>query len=144
MSHDVTSARLRRIEDRLEIEELVNRYCMAVDDHDFEAMRGLLAVNSALDGSRGSGTRQVLADLQASMQRITSSVHTPEFVVLDELGDDTAQARSVRTWSWCSAASSSSGTCATWTPTSVKPGDGDSPVGPSASCTSRRGPNSPR
>ena len=84
-------SRLQRIEDRIEIEELVARYCVAVDDHDFDALRELLSADMRWEGSRSvSGRDAVVADLRASTERIVSSVHTPEFVILEDLDDHTA------------------------------------------------------
>ena len=59
MVEDV-ARRLRRLEDRAAIHDLVARYALAVDDHDYAALQGMYAADAVFrhaEGGRPPGSR---------------------------------------------------------------------------------------
>ncbi|WP_207917165.1 nuclear transport factor 2 family protein [Rhizobium sullae] len=50
---------LQEISDRLEIEELLVRYCYAVDDRDWKAYRNVFTLDAVLDDTATGGSRAV-------------------------------------------------------------------------------------
>lgn len=86
-------ARLRRIEDRTEIEELVTRYAMACDDRDLDALAGCFTADGAFVsvGGRIEGRPALIEYYTERFQHYGPSYHVPHRVVLDELTEGTAR-----------------------------------------------------
>ena len=73
---DALETRLRRLEDRTEIGELVTRYCLTMDNRDVAAIPGLFtadAVVRSLDGvMNATGPGRDRANVQRSLHRARS------------------------------------------------------------------------
>jgi len=81
--------RLRRIEDRAEIQELGQRYCRYIDDNDWARLRGLFTDDAAMAGQTGGDP--VVATLRAIRSGYGRTIHTAYGLVLEELDDDHAR-----------------------------------------------------
>ncbi|HTZ28391.1 MAG TPA: nuclear transport factor 2 family protein [Streptosporangiaceae bacterium] len=81
--------RLRRIEDRAEIQELGQRYCRYIDDNDWTRLRGLFTDGAAMAGQTGGDA--VVATLRAIRSGYGRTIHTAYGLVLEELDDDHAR-----------------------------------------------------
>ena len=81
--------RLRRIEDRAEIQELGQRYCRYIDDNDWARLRTLFTDGAAMAGQTGGDA--VVATLRAIRSGYGRTIHTAHGLVLEELGDDHAR-----------------------------------------------------
>jgi hypothetical protein len=85
---DELAARLRRIEDREELHDLVLRYCRAIDDKDWAAVRELFADQAELGNAIGRDAVVVL--LQSGREGFGRTVHTSHGQLLDFLDHDQA------------------------------------------------------
>src|ERR671924_87709 len=74
---------LQEISDRIEIEELLVRYCYAVDDRDWDAYRNLFTTDAVLDD--GEGKRQVFFQGLWYRDRV---MRTPEGWRISELVEE--------------------------------------------------------
>lgn len=87
-------ARIRRLEDREELRELIARYANAIDDRDFDRVVACFSREASVgraDGSRGGqGPDGVRAFYTETMRPMRVTVHTPHTQVLDFTGPDTA------------------------------------------------------
>jgi uncharacterized protein (TIGR02246 family) len=94
---DTLRAQVRRLTDRAELQDLVNRYAMAVDDHDLAAVAGMYAADGcfARRGRVSTGRDQVLRSLEKSMRRYGPTIHTAHTLVIT--WDDDDHARGVAT-----------------------------------------------
>ena len=92
MVEDV-ARRLRRLEDRAAIHDLVARYALAVDDHDYAALQGMYAADAVFRhaGAVLRGREAIVAFLQERAHLNGKTVHTPHTVVIDWVDDDTAR-----------------------------------------------------
>lgn len=76
--------RLRRLEDRLELEDLVVRYSVAIDDQDFEALNDIYATDAVAEGSPPVRGREKVVDaLRVARSNLGVTIHTPDFLLLD-------------------------------------------------------------
>lgn len=85
--------RVRRLEARAEIEELLTRYALLLDDHRFDAV-GELFADDAVFGSPGGlhrGRAAIVANYRAAARFYPISLHEAHGLVLDELADDHAR-----------------------------------------------------
>lgn len=88
MGSDDLSRRIRRLEDRAELRELVNRYCLAIDDSDWDALSGLFAADAEMAGQVGPrGVAGVLRSIRSGYGR---TIHTALAQVLEFADDDHA------------------------------------------------------
>jgi hypothetical protein len=82
---------LQEISDRLEIEELLVRYCYAVDDRDWEAYRNVFTPDAVLDdtvtGGIRSGVEEHVAFMKRALSKILISQHAISTLLLDIRGD---------------------------------------------------------
>lgn len=70
------SARIRRIEDRLAIQDLAVRYCVAIDDGDYEGMVDMYTEKATLGETVG---RQEVVDLLRTIRAgYGRTIHIPE------------------------------------------------------------------
>jgi hypothetical protein len=90
------SLSLQDVSDRLEIEELLVRYCYAVDDRDWEAYRSIFTPDAVLDdtvtGGIRSGVEEHVAYLQRALSKILISQHAISTILID-IRSDEARAR---------------------------------------------------
>ena len=88
---------LREISDRMEINELLARYCHALDRQDWPAYRALFTPDAKMDfaafGSPVGSVADVEAHLRPTLESLKTSEHVSTTVIID-LDGDTAQARS--------------------------------------------------
>jgi SnoaL-like domain len=92
---DELEERIRNLEDRAALWELVNRYGMAVDDGDYDTLLGLFAEDATFRGLQGEPTHGGMAVVDYLRSRAatahSSRVHTPTAQVLDRLDADRAE-----------------------------------------------------
>jgi hypothetical protein len=83
---------LQEISDRLEIEDLLVRYCYAVDDRDWDAYRNIFTTDAVLDdtvtGGIRSGVEEHVTYLEKALSKILISQHAISTVLLDIRGDE--------------------------------------------------------
>ncbi|WP_433186429.1 nuclear transport factor 2 family protein [Actinoallomurus sp. CA-150999] len=84
--------RLRRVESRLALQELAARYCLAIDDQDYDALTELFHAEAVMPigGREVRGRTAVVAALREKREQNGGSVHTPDACILHELGEDHA------------------------------------------------------
>ena len=85
--------RIRKLEDRAEIQDLVARYFKVTDDDDEPALADCFMIDarfiaSGFDG--GEGRDGVMAFLKAARASMQQTVHTPHYVHIAFTGADTA------------------------------------------------------
>ena len=81
--------RLARLEARLQLQELLGRYALAVDDHDAEALAECFtedAVFSSPNSPSTVGRAVVVEFFRERFDRYGPTLHVPHFQVLHELG----------------------------------------------------------
>jgi hypothetical protein len=79
---------LRRLEDRFELRDLTLRYCRAIDDSDWPALRELFADRTDLPGAAGGDeTVGLLRSMRSTYGR---TIHTAHGQLVDFLDDDHA------------------------------------------------------
>jgi uncharacterized protein (TIGR02246 family) len=93
MSDEQILERLRRIEARTEIDELITRYAMACDDRDLDALAECFTSDGVFVsvGGRISGRAALVDYYTERFGHYGPSYHVPHRLVLDELGSDTAR-----------------------------------------------------
>lgn len=92
MADDVLH-RLARVEARLELQELLGRYALAVDDHDAEALGECFTVDGVFGfpNSAGAvGREAVVAAFRERFARYGATLHVPQTQVLHRLDEMTA------------------------------------------------------
>jgi hypothetical protein len=77
--------RLRRIEDRTQIQELGQRYCRYIDDSDWTRLRGLFTDDAAMAGQTSGDA--VVATLRAIRGGYGRTIHTAHGLVLEQQDD---------------------------------------------------------
>lgn len=85
--------RLRRLEDRAEIEELLARYANACDDRDMPALADCFSVDFEFDAVAGHviGRDAAMDYYHERLGMYGLTFHVPHTLVLEELGDDSAR-----------------------------------------------------
>lgn len=97
MTNSSIEARLARLEARAEIEELLVRYTLHIDDHEFESL-GALFTPDAVFGSPSrmhSGRDAIVANYRSAGARYPLSLHEVRGLVLEFDDDDHARGRVV-------------------------------------------------
>lgn len=91
MSDDVAE-RIRRIEDRIELSDLVARYGRLVDDRDVEGLRSLYTVDAVFDSVNGpvEGRDEVVDYYLERMRLFGPSFHVPHSQTVEFAGVDEA------------------------------------------------------
>jgi len=88
---------IQEISDRMEIEDLMARYCYAIDDRDWAAYRNLFTPDAILDdtvtGGIRSGVEEHASYLVRALSKIKISQHAIS-TILVEVSGDSAKARS--------------------------------------------------
>jgi hypothetical protein len=85
---DEVSRRLRRLEDRVELRELVSRYCLAIDDSDWDGLLELFTEQAEMAGV--TGRREVVGRLRAIRSGYGRTIHSATEQVLHFADDDHA------------------------------------------------------
>ncbi|PKW16380.1 nuclear transport factor 2 family protein [Saccharopolyspora spinosa] len=86
-------ARIRRIEDRAEIEDLVLKYFLAADDDDWETLGWTFAENGSFSAGAfpgGSDRESVVKFIQADRQNMGVTIHTQNTTLIKFTDDDHA------------------------------------------------------
>jgi hypothetical protein len=93
----VMTLSIQEISDRMEIEDLMARYCYAIDDRDWAAYRNLFTPDAILDdtvtGGIRSGVEEHASYLVRALSKIKISQHAIS-TILVEVSGDSAKARS--------------------------------------------------
>ena len=87
---------LREISDRIEINELLVRYCYAVDDRDWDAYRRVFTEDAIIDDSVAGGLRSDVEKHVAFMTKALSKILVSQHAIsttLVEIRGDEASAR---------------------------------------------------
>jgi SnoaL-like domain len=83
---------LQEISDRIEIEELLVRYCYAVDDRDWDAYRNLFTTDAVLDDTVTGGIRSDVEEhvsfMKKALSKILISQHAVSTILFDIRGDE--------------------------------------------------------
>jgi hypothetical protein len=83
---------LQEISDRLEIEQLLIRYCYAVDDRDWDAYRQIFAPDAIIDdtvtGGIRSGVEEHITYLTRALSRIRISQHAVSSILIQIRGNE--------------------------------------------------------
>lgn len=89
---------LQEISDRLEIQELLTRYCYALDDHDWDTFREVFMPDAIIDYRKSGGPRAGVEEqvifLDQALSKTVISQHTISTTLL-EIKDDEANARTI-------------------------------------------------
>lgn len=78
--------RLKRLEDRAELQDLVVRYFVAVDGDDYTALSEILSSGMSFAASGfpgGSGRESVVNALKSARNAMGATVHTHDYTLLD-------------------------------------------------------------
>ena len=85
--------RLRRLEDRAELQDLIVRYFIASDDDDYETLADVFAPDCSFraSGFEGANGREaVVENLRVSRTYMGATVHTPNYALFTFEGEDRA------------------------------------------------------
>ena len=76
-----------QVSDRIEIQDLLTRYCFAVDDRDWEAYRRLFTHDAVIDdrvtGGIQSGVEEHIRYLQKALSKVVLSQHAISTIRID-------------------------------------------------------------
>jgi hypothetical protein len=81
--------RVRRLEDRAELRELADRYCLAIDDSDWDALLAMFTDDAEMAGV--TGRHEVVGVLRSIRSGYGRTIHTATGQTLDFTGDDHAR-----------------------------------------------------
>jgi ketosteroid isomerase-like protein len=88
---------IQEISDRTEIEDVLTRYCYAVDDRDWDAYRRLFTADAVIDdtvtGGIKSGVEEHVTYLKRALSKVEMSQHAISTVLI-ELDGNEAKVRS--------------------------------------------------
>ena len=88
------SLSIQQISDRLDIEEILTRYCYAVDDRDWDAYRRLFAPDAVIDdtvtGGIKSGVEEHVTYLKRALSKVAMSQHVISTVLIEINGNEAA------------------------------------------------------
>ena len=71
--------------DRLEIQDLLTRYCHAVDRHDWHEFERLFAANATLDYTAFGGPAGSRAEISAYLEQVTSAIRGTQHTISTSL-----------------------------------------------------------
>jgi hypothetical protein len=90
--NDDMTLSLQEISNRIEIQELLVRYCYAIDDRNWVAYRGVFTPDAILDdtatGGIRSGVEEHVAFMRKALSKILISQHAISTILLDIRGDE--------------------------------------------------------
>jgi 3-phenylpropionate/cinnamic acid dioxygenase small subunit len=85
---------LEEISDRVEIEDVLTRYCYAVDDREWDVYRRLFTSDAVIDdrvtGGIESGVEEHIEYLSRALSKVVLSQHAISTVLIDGHGDRAA------------------------------------------------------
>lgn len=89
---DDLAARVSRLESRIELDELITRYSIAVDDRDLEALAELFTSDAWFDsvGGRTTGREALVSYYAGRLERYGPTYHVPHTQVVEFDGDERA------------------------------------------------------
>lgn len=89
---DDLARRVARLESRIELDELITRYSIAVDDRDLDTVADLFASDAWFDsvGGRTTGRAALVEYYAGRLERYGPTYHIPHTQVVEFDGDDTA------------------------------------------------------
>jgi len=86
------SVLIKHISDRIEVEDVLTRYCYAVDDRNWDRYRELFTPNAVIDdtvtGGIRSGVEEHIAYMKKALSKISISQHTISTVLVELKGND--------------------------------------------------------
>jgi hypothetical protein len=89
---DAMALSLQEISDRLEIQDLLTRYCYAVDDRDWDAYRRVFTPDAVIDdtvtGGIKSGVEEHVTYLDRALSKILISQHAISTILVEVSGDE--------------------------------------------------------
>ncbi len=88
---------LQEISDRIEITELLSRYCHALDRKDWQAFHACFCPDAELDFSAFGGPKGGVAELEAFLTPVLNSLANAQHMIASimiDLNSDTARVRS--------------------------------------------------
>jgi len=86
-------SRIRRLEDRAELQDLVVKYFVASDDDDYETLAATFAVGGTFSAGifpGGIGRAAVVDCLRAGRDMMGPTIHTPDYTLFDFQSDTAA------------------------------------------------------
>jgi len=86
-------SRIRRIEDRLDLQDLVTRYFIAADDDEYETIGELFAENGIFTAPGfvgGTNRAEVIEFVKTDRANMGPTVHTPDYSLFEFQDDDHA------------------------------------------------------
>ncbi len=88
MDSDDLTRRIRHLEDRASLRDLVDRYCLAIDDSDWDALLDMFAADAVMAGQTGGPA--VVGQLRSIRSGYGRTIHTAIAQVLEFADDDHA------------------------------------------------------
>jgi len=83
---------IQEISDRLEIQDVLTRYCYAVDDRDWDAYRQLFTHDAVLDdtvtGGIKSGVEEHIIYMQRALSKVVMSQHAISTILIELNGNE--------------------------------------------------------
>ena len=87
----------QEISDRIEIQDLLTRYCYAIDQRDWDAYRSVYTEDAVIDdvsAGPGNSVDEMVAFLSGALERVVMIQHAISTTLI-ELDGDTAKARTI-------------------------------------------------
>jgi len=85
--------RLKRLEDRIELQDLVVRYAIAADDDEYDTLENSFAKHGTFSGpgfSGGSNREEVMDFVRTFRMNMGPTIHTPDFALFSFQSADQA------------------------------------------------------
>jgi len=85
--------RLRALEDRAALQDMAIRYFVAIDDDDYAALEDMFSSEMVFrvgTSAAGVGRADVLDYLREARGNMGVTIHTPDYILVDFEGEDTA------------------------------------------------------
>jgi hypothetical protein len=86
------SVSIERISDRLEIQDILTRYCYAVDDRDWESYRQIFTPDAVIDdtvtGGIKSGVEEHIAYMKKALSKVLISQHAISTILVELNGNE--------------------------------------------------------
>lgn len=83
---------IQQVSDRLEIQDVLTRYCYAVDDRDWDAYRQLFTPDAVIDdtvtGGIRSGVEEHIAYMKKALSKVSMSQHAISTVLVELNGNE--------------------------------------------------------
>jgi hypothetical protein len=83
---------IQDISDRLEIQDILTRYCYAVDDRNWDAYRQLFTSDAVIDdtvtGGVKSGVEEHIAYMKKALSKVLMSQHAISTILIEVNGDE--------------------------------------------------------